>query len=179
MLSKFHNHQISPETEILILGIFSTPNEQSGDFFFGRSRMFLWHMLPLCFNQPSLQEATLMEKLRFMKTYKIDFMDVVKEIDSTEPENSIDDDTLDSKITAFSNLEEWMDKLTNLKAIYFTRKTFNGIPTIKQYLNTINDLCATRGVRFCKLDTPARHYSQDKIRLWTDTIVKQKTCLRV
>jgi hypothetical protein len=72
-----------------------------------------------------------------------------------------------------------IDSLPQLKAVYFTRKTFNGIPQIKNYVSQLAKYCLSKNIRFCKLDTPARHFSDEKQQQWIDTIVLQKTCLRV
>lgn len=176
--NKFKAHKPSTETEIVILGLFSSPNKQSGDFFFGRSRVFLWHMLPICFNQPTLQEASLDAKQAFMKRYKIDFIDIISSVDLEDEEAILDDEVLDGQVHEFTNIVSELKQLPKLKAVYFTRKTFNGIPHCKQALQEVVTYCKENNIRFCKLDTPSRHFSAEKQQQWIDTIVLQKTCLR-
>jgi hypothetical protein len=72
-----------------------------------------------------------------------------------------------------------VDQLPKLKAVYFTRKTFNGIPNIKSEVMKLAKHCHSKQIRMCKLDTPARHFSDEKQQQWIDTIVLMKTCLRV
>lgn len=175
----FKDYQPSAEAEIIILGLFTSPNKHSGDFFFSRPRVFLWHMLPICFKQVSLQEADLTVKKQFMKRYKVDFLDIVASVDIEDLDAVIDDEVLDGQVHEFNSLVERLKQLPQLKAVYFTRKTFNGIPNCKQALQEVVTYCKENNIRFCKLDTPSRHYSKEKQQQWIDTIVLQKTCLRV
>jgi G:T/U-mismatch repair DNA glycosylase len=178
--NKFKAHQTNTETEILILGTFTHDHPHSGDFFYGRPRNFLWHLLPLCFKHISLKDAPLSAKQTFMKKYSIDFIDVVQSLEVNEgDEENMDDDFIDSHIHDFTNLESVVQSLPQLKAIYFTRKTFNGIPQIKTQITKLSAYCQLNNIRLCKLDTPARHFSTQKQQQWIDTIVLQKTCLRV
>ena len=52
------DYKINPETETLIIGTFNpdTP-ENDADFFYGRSRNFLWKMLPTAFEEEDLKKA--------------------------------------------------------------------------------------------------------------------------
>ena len=177
--NKFKDHQPSADAEIIILGLFTSPNKHSGDFFFSRSRIFLWHMLPICFKQPSLQEADVDTKKKFMQRYRIDFLDIINSVDLEDADAIIDDEVLDGQVHEFTNIVERLKQLPQLKSVYFTRKTFNGIPHCKQALQEVVTYCKENNIRFCKLDTPSRHYSQEKQQQWIDTIVLQKTCLRV
>jgi G:T/U-mismatch repair DNA glycosylase len=178
--NKFINHQVNPKTEILILGTFTYDNSHSGDFFFGRPRNFLWHLLPICFKQASLKDAALAQKKTFMEKYKIDFVDVISALDVDFGEEEItDDDFVDTHIHSFTDVVAIINSLPHLKAVYFTRKTFNGITHIKAQLSVLAKHCQSLNIRMCKLDTPARHFSDEKQQQWIDTIVLQKTCLRV
>lgn len=178
--NKFNSYKPAQQTEILLLGTFTHDHAHSGDFFFGRPRNFLWHLLPLCFKQQSLKEASLQQKQAFMSKYKIDFADVIRSLEVEWGEEEItEDDFIDSHAQEYNNLIGLVDSLPNLKAVYFTRKTFNGIPGIKTKMNELAQHCMAKNIRFCKLDTPARHFSDEKQKQWIDTIVLQKTCLRV
>lgn len=180
VLNKFSDYRINPHTEILILGTFTHPHPNNGEIYFSRPRIFLWHMLPICFKQKSLQNATLAERQAFMNTYRIDFADIILSLETSEGEEEItDDDFIDTHIHQFAPLLETISQLPNLKAVYFTRKTFNGIANIKVEVQKLARYCADKGIRFCKLDTPARHFSDEKQKQWMDTIIRQKTCLRV
>jgi hypothetical protein len=84
---RFLDHQIDPETETLIIGTFNpeTANNEA-EFFYGRSRNYLWRLLPLAFGEKNLKEHTKQEKLEFIKKHHIDFIDLIEEI---EVENAI------------------------------------------------------------------------------------------
>lgn len=176
--NKFIEHKPAAQAEMIILGLFSSPNKQSGDFFFGRSRVFLWHMLPICFKQPTLQEASVAEKKKFMERYKVDFLDIIASVDLDDEEAILDDELIDGQVHEFTDIVTQLKQLPKLKAVYFTRKTFNGIPHCKHALQSVVTYCRENNIRFCKLDTPSRHFSTEKQQQWIDTIVLQKTCLR-
>ncbi len=178
--NKFTNHIVQPDTEILLLGTFTHDHAHSGDFFFGRPRNFLWHLLPVCFKHIPLKDAPLKAKQAFMAKYHIDFADVISvlEVPLADDEN-MEDDFIDSHAHTFTDLITLVDSLPKLKAVYFTRKTFNGIPNIKAAVNKLALHCQNKQIRMCKLDTPARHFSEEKQQQWVDTIILKKTCLRV
>lgn len=180
LYNKFNTHQVQPDTEILLLGTFTHDHPHSGDFFFGRPRNFLWHLLPVCFKHIPLKDAPLKAKQEFMAKHHIDFTDVISvlEVPFSDDEN-MEDDFIDSHAHTFTDLIALVDSLPKLKAVYFTRKTFNGIPNIKAAVNKLAVHCQHKQIRMCKLDTPARHFSDEKQQQWIDTIILKKTCLRV
>lgn len=178
--NKFNSHEVNPQTEILLLGTFTHDHAHSGDFFFGRPRNFLWHLLPVCFKEEPLKEASLQQKQAFVNNHKIDFADVIRSLEVEWGDEEItEDDFIDSHAHEYNDLVALVNSLPGLKAVYFTRKTFNGIPGIKAKVNELAKYCINKNIRFCKLDTPARHFSHEKQKQWIDTIVLQKTCLRV
>jgi G:T/U-mismatch repair DNA glycosylase len=180
ILHKFREHQVSPNTEILILGTFNPDIPDGPDFFYGRPRNFLWHLLPHCWGLSSLKESSLSSKQKFMTAYKIDFADLIHALDIPEGEESnVDDAFIDSHVNQWKDIKGIIDNLPNLKAVYFTRKTFNGIPNMRGQVNLIAEHCKQKNIRICKLDTPARFFSPEKEQQWKDTIVLHKTCLRV
>lgn len=179
ILHKLRDYQVDPNTEILILGTFSADIPGNPDFFYGRSRSFLWHLLPQSWGLDPLKEADMESKLAFMKEYKIDFADIIHALDVPDgKEADVDDTFIDSHIHNWKDINELIDSLKNLKSVYFTRKTFNGIPNMRVQINAIAKHCKAKGIRFCKLETPSRFYSPEKQQQWIDTIVLQRTCLR-
>ncbi len=178
---KFNEHAINENTEVLILGTFVYDFPDSPDFFYGRTKSFLWHLLPSCFNLPSLKEADLAEKKAFMLAHKIDFADVIQSVslDEADENHMTDDSVIDSSVNEWTNLIALVDSLPQLKAVYFTRKTFNSIPNIRQQISALAKHCQAKNIRICKLETPAKYFDEAKQQQWTDTIVTQKTCLRV
>ena len=180
VLHKFRTLLPPADTEILILGTFVPEAEEDTDFFYGRPRNFLWHLLPICWKQPSLKDAPLLLKQQFMQERKIGFADMIAALEVPEGEETNTEDTfVDSHVLHWNNIVALIDTLPALKAVYFTRKTFNGIPSIKVQLGIIALHCRQKSIRMCKLETPARHFGVEKQQQWTDTIVLQKTCLRV
>jgi len=179
ILHKFRDHQVSAETEILILGTFSPDTDDKSDFFHGRPRNFLWHLLPICWKLEPLKEATLVEKQAFMAEYKIDFADIIHSLEIPEGEDgNVDDAFEDSHVHEWKDIIALIDTLPKLKAVYFTRKTFNGITNMRGQVVAIARHCQAKGIRMCKLETPAKFFSEEKQQQWIDTIVLQKTCLR-
>ena len=180
IVNKFREYKVSPQTEILILGTFSPDIPEAADFFYGRSRIFLWHLLPQCWGVEPLQEAPLSRKKEFMSAYHIDFADIIDAVDMPEDgEASLDDIYLDSHVHQWKNIIALVDTLPALKAVYFTKKTFSGIPLMRAQIKLLADYCGQKGIRFCKLETPSKFYSPEKLQQWIDTIVLKSTCLRV
>lgn len=176
---KFNSHQLNSQTQILLLGTFNPDIPTGPDFFYGRPRNFLWHLLPQCWGLEPLKTATLPEKRAFMETYKIDFADLIQSLDVPAGEESnVDDDFIDSHVEQWKDIITLIITLPDLKEVYFTRKTFNGIPNIRAQVKLIADHCASNKIRFCKLETPARFYNPEKQQQWTDTVVLKTSCLK-
>lgn len=179
ILHKFRNYQPSPDTETLFLGIF-IPDHSKIDFFYGRSRNFLWHLLPKCWGMDSLMDLPLTVKQQFMTNLKIDFVDLIEALNVPDgEEDNSDDSFIDSHVEQWKDIIGLIDTLPNLKNVYFTRKTFNNIPQIRTQLTGIAKHCKAKSIRICKLETPARFFSEEKQQQWIDTIILQRSCLRV
>jgi G:T/U-mismatch repair DNA glycosylase len=167
---RFSTHKISPETETLIIGTFNpeTPGNEA-EFFYGRSRNYLWRLLPTAYGENDLKGATKTEKLEFIEKFKIDLIDLIEEIEVEEgQEANYDDKYIDKKVRIWQNVISEMNKLPNLKCICFTRKTFSGIPNMKKQIAEIQAYCANRGLSFKALTTPARFYSLNKQAIWNE-----------
>lgn len=177
--NKFLSYQVSLQTEILILGTFSHDVKEGADFFFGKPRNFLWHLLPICWGLPSLKEATLKQKQQFMAQYKIDFADLIDTLEvPVGEEQNLDDTFIDNHVHTWKDINAVINALSSLKAVYFTRKTYNGIANAKQQVLQVAEHCKSKGIRFCKLETPAKYFDATKQKQWMDTIVTQTTCMR-
>ena len=181
VLHKFRNLVINPDVEILILGTFNPgvdiPN--GPNFFYGRPRNFLWQLLPGCWDEPSLKKRDLEAKKSFMAMHKIDFVDLILEVDVPEDQQKNYLDTfLDGRVTLWKDVIALIKQLPKLKAIYFTRKTFGGVGKILHQIHSIQNHCQQNGIRFCLLNTPARNPSLAKQKQWIDTIVNQTTSLQ-
>lgn len=175
---KFRNHTVSPNTEILILGTFNPGVENEVNFFYGRPRNYLWQLLPGCWNLPSLKHQPLQLKINFMDEHKIDFADLIHSVDvPVGEEDNVDDIFIDGNALEWKSITPLIDNLEKLKAVYFTRKTFGGIPNIHEKIMVIRNHCIQKRIRFCLLETPARFTNAIKQQQWIDTIVNQVTCL--
>lgn len=175
---KFNNHQVSIYTEILILGTFN-PNIPAGpDFFYGRPRNYLWQLLPACWGLPSLKGANLAAKHLFMNTHKIDFADTIASVNvPVDEEDNVNDIFIDNKVHEWKNIVQLIDSLPKLKAVYFTRTTFGGIPNIRTQIRFIRSHCIQKKIRFCLLLTPSRFTDEAKQLQWNNTIIDQITCI--
>jgi len=164
---RFINHKINPKTEILIIGTFNpdTP-ENIADFFYGRQRNFLWTLLPTSLGEESLKGKPRDEKLRFINRFKIDFIDLISEVDVEEVANYYDA-YIDNKVSIWRDVVMELERLPNIKRIALTRKTFTDIPNMKVEIEKIRLFCVEKNIVFEYLPTPARFYNNDKQGKWT------------
>lgn len=164
---RFRNHEINPETEILIIGTFNpdTP-ENTADFFYGRQRNFLWTLLPTAYGDESLKGKPKQEKLDYIKEKRVDFIDLISEVDVDETSN-YDDDYLDKRVTKWRNVIAELEQLKKLRKVCFSRKSFSGIPKMKERIEDIRLYCEKWGIHFEYLATPARFYRADKQEEWS------------
>jgi len=164
---KFLKHKINPETEILIVGTFNPEgNDNEANFFYSRQRNYLWTLIPKAFGLESLKGKSQSEKLDFITERKIDFIDLIKEIEVDQVLNYYDG-YLDKKDKTWRDVISEMENLKNLKKVCFTRKTFSDIPEMKQRIEGIKQYCERWGIKFECLVTPARFYNSDKQAEWT------------
>jgi G:T/U-mismatch repair DNA glycosylase len=162
------DHVVDPETEILVIGTFNpaAPSNEA-DFFYGRRRNFLWQLLPLAFGETSLKGKSREEKTAFMKRHRIDFIDIISEVDVNDPAN-YDDSYIDGKVSEWKDVIAEIEKLPRVRKICFTRKTCADIPNMKKKIGEIRDYCEKQNISFRALVSPARIYSADKQAEWTD-----------
>lgn len=165
---RFFDHQINPKTEILVLGTFNPDTEANeADFFYGRARNFLWTLIPTAFNEAPLKGKSKHEKLEFINRFKIDFIDLISEVEVEEAAN-YDDGYIDSRVSEWHDVKAEFDKLQKLKKVCLTRKSFADIPNMKTKVDEIKDYCEKRKIPFHFLTTPARFYRQDKQAEWSN-----------
>ncbi len=165
---KFLNHKVSKETETLIIGTFN-PNVRNNeaDFYYGRSRNYLWKLLPIAYGENTLKNAALKDKITFIKKYNIDFIDLIAEIKIDEgQENNYADAFIDNKVTAWKEVIDIISSLPYLKRVCFTRKTLAGIPNMADKINKIQQYCVSNNIPFECLLTPSRFYSNQKQIEW-------------
>ncbi len=165
---RFINHTINPKTETLIIGTFNPDTEgNSAEFFYGRQRNFLWTLLSTAFNETSLKGQSKEEKLKFIEKYRIDFIDLISEVEVGEVAN-YKDGYLDNKVTEWRNVISEIAKLSHLKRVCLTRKSFGNIPNMKKRIDEIKSYCEERKIPFKFLTTPARFYGRAKQAEWTN-----------
>jgi G:T/U-mismatch repair DNA glycosylase len=167
---KFSDHKINPETETLIIGTFSPETEgNEAEFFYGRTRNFLWRLLPAAYQEKDLKQADIPDKLAFIKRRKIDFIDLILqiEVDDGQERNYLDS-YIDSRIIEWRNVISEMEKLKFLKRVCFTRRTFSGIPNMQKRIEAIQAYCGKNNILFKTMTTPSRYYSEDKQAEWTN-----------
>lgn len=170
---KFLDHQINPNTETLIIGTFNPETAKNdAEFFYGRGRNFLWKLLPVAFGEKDLKYASKQKKIDFIKEHKIDFTDLIEEVQVEEgKEANYYDGYIDDKITRWKNIIALIDTLPNLKRVCFTRKTFTDIPQMKKQISEIQNHCDKKGIFFQALITPARFYSEKKQTEWNNFLL--------
>lgn len=179
ILHKFRNHQVSQNTEILILGTFNPDIPDGPTFFYGRPRNHLWQLLPGCWDLGSLKNSPLDAKRSLMIQYKIDFADLIESVNVEIGQQANFLDTyIDRRIKKWKNITELFNQLPKLKAVYFTRKTFGGIPEIHNKIKEIRNHCQQNEIRFCLLVTPARFANAAKQQQWINTIINQLGCIQ-
>jgi hypothetical protein len=155
------DHVIDLQTETLIIGTFNPDTKgNSADFFYGRSRNHLWTILEKAFGgtREPLKKATRDEKLKFIRANRIDFIDLISEVEGEPPDYK--DETLDKLVTKWRNVVEEIDKLHFLKRACITRKGFIGVPRIESRVNEIAEYFRDKQVVFRCVHTPARAHSR-------------------
>lgn len=177
---KFRDHQIQTDSEILIIGTFNpdTP-KNNADFFYSRKvkrSNELWALLPTAIlGRPEnlVGLARVQEKKKFMKDQKLDFIDVIDQIEiPAGSENNVKDSFLDKHMPVGGTWRDVIGKmkeLPKLKMVCFTRKGFQDIPNIKKKIEEIEGYCNQREIKFGRLVTPSPLYrNNDKQKEWTN-----------
>lgn len=170
---RFIDHQINPGTETLIIGTFNPDTTvNQADFFYGRNRNYLWKILPTAFNEKDLKSADKKDKADFIAKYKIDFIDLISEIEVDEgQESNYYDGYIDNKVIFWNDIISGIDRLKTLKRVCFTRRTFSDIPNMKKRIEVIQSHCEKKGIHFQAMTTPARFYREDKQTEWNNFLV--------
>ncbi|MGM4872907.1 hypothetical protein AB7645_17025 [Bradyrhizobium sp. 956_D2_N1_5] len=177
---KFLDHKVDPGTETLIVGTFNPcAKGNNAEFFYSRPRNYFWTVAPLALNHVSLKqkklgdqyEEKINQKKDFIREYKIDFIDLISEIEVERgQETNYDDKYIDAKVPEWGwrNVVEELQKLGSLKRVCFTRKTLSDIPRMKPRVEAINSYCQDRAVHFQFITTPSRPPRKDRPNEWSD-----------
>jgi G:T/U-mismatch repair DNA glycosylase len=169
---KFLDHAIDPATETLIIGTFNPGHEcnKKVDFFYGGDRNRLWTLLPkACGDCRDLSKASRDDKIAFTRDKRIDFIDIISEVQVSEGEEcNRNDRYIDARVTQWRDVIGEMQQLARLKRACFTRRTVSDIPNVKLRIENVRTYCRDRGVVFKCIVTPSQAYrSEDKQPEWT------------
>ena len=167
---KFRDFQNKLDINILILGTFN-PDIARNDaiFFYGRSKNYLWNLLPKVFGYSELKHSSYTERLSFIEENRIGFVDLIEEIYiENDQKISYSDNELDKAKIKWNNFESFIKNYPEIKKVYFTRKTFNGIPNMENQIELIKEICHSRNIEFFMLPTPARYENQEKLNQWKE-----------
>lgn len=165
---KFRDFQNNNNIETLILGTFNPDSpDNNANFFYGRSKNYLWNLLPKVYSQHELKTSSYSDKISFLAEYKIGFTDIIEEVlVESDNETNYADDYIDSRVTKWIDFDSFMMKYPNIKKVFLTRKTFNGIPNMKKHIEQIKEYCLSNNIRFFTLPTPARFENESKLDEW-------------
>lgn len=153
---RFLSLTINPETEILIIGTFNPETKiNKADFFYGRGRNYLWRLLSEVFKINDLKKKSKEEKIDFLRERKIDFIDIISEVQIEEEEN-YSDAGIDNNVSEWRDIINEIKKLQKIKRVCFTRRTFSDIPNIQKRITEIEEYCNKNKIYFKCLTTPAR-----------------------
>jgi G:T/U-mismatch repair DNA glycosylase len=171
---KFLDHKIDLAVETLIIGTFNPDTKKNkATFFYGRGRNYLWRILPIAYNESDLKKAEKEEKIRFIKKHKVDFIDLIAEVEvEDEQVKNYYDRYLDKRENIlWREILPEIKKLKSLKRVCFTRKTISDIPNMLRRIEIIEDYCKEHRISFKALSTPARYYRDDKQTEWTNFLL--------
>ena len=167
VLYKFRNYKVSPETRILIIGTFNPDIEENRiDFFYSRPKNYLWRILPEVYGKESLKESTTERKVAFIENYQIDFTDLIASVRHLSGKANYSDSYLEKQELEWNKTEELLKSLINLKLVLFTRRTFQGVPNLRNRFLFIQKECEKLKIVSRFVVTPTRHYSTKKLEEW-------------
>jgi hypothetical protein len=158
------DHVVDARTETLIIGTFN-PNvsTNTADFFYGRPKNALWTFLAKAYDVEDLKRKSKAEKLNFMRTRHIDFVDLISEIG--EAPRLYEDRLLDRQTNiVWNDVVATIAELKFLKRVCVSRKRFADVPNIGKKVAEIQTYLAGRPILFRCLHTPARAH----VRGWPE-----------
>jgi G:T/U-mismatch repair DNA glycosylase len=169
---KFLDRRIDPEAQTIIIGTFNPAADKNpATFFYSRGRNYFWRLLPTALKkkEEDMKKNTSEEKNIFIRRHKIDLIDLIAAVQVEQgKETSYADDYIDSRVTQWRNVVQEISRLNGLKRVCFTRKTFTGIPRMKEKIEEVQEYCENKAIVFKCLTTPARFYSNVKQDEWNN-----------
>lgn len=128
----------------------------------------MWQLLTTAFGHQDLKRKSKESKIEFVKKRKIDFIDIISKVKvDMENESNYSDKYLDKHVFEWRNVIAELKKLSQLKRVGFTRKTYTDIPQMKNKIIEIENYCIERNILFKWLISPARYYNLHKQDEWT------------
>ena len=183
--------KLSPdwELEYLFVGTFNPSwdfnNAEQADYFYGRNRNFFWRILPEVFENESLKNNHLIDKIEYLRKNKIGLTDLIISVDNANESSKVDvdnltigfsDNVLNNYILEF-NTENIINLITKnskpIKGVFLTRSTLNNINQIRDEWAEIERFCLKNKINTNRLLTPARNYSVRKVIDWQNKILNK------
>jgi G:T/U-mismatch repair DNA glycosylase len=170
---KFADYKIHDDTEVLIIGTFNPATEKNyANFFYSRDKNFLWQILPESFLEESLKGKEKDDKLRFIEKHKIDFVDLIQEVEIEDgQEINYNDSYIDNKVTKWTDIKYLFQNYPMIKKVCFTRISFGGIPEMKKQIELVKEYCDNNGIQFEYLITPSR-FLKGKLEIYKNFLNK-------
>jgi hypothetical protein len=180
--------------KFLIIGTFNpswdATNNNNASYFYGRSTNLFWCICPHAFNDNCLVDKRVNEWKEFCSKHNIGLTDIIREVTNAEKGNleheqlltSFEDKNLDIKHAEkyVFDIEFNTKQINNLisesraelKGVFFTRMTFNGINRIENEWRLIKSLCEKLNIYSAALPTPSVRVGgiKDKIQTWRHEI---------
>ncbi|OGS71125.1 MAG: hypothetical protein A3G95_08905 [Flavobacteria bacterium RIFCSPLOWO2_12_FULL_31_7] len=183
--------KLSPdwELEYLFVGTFNPSwdfnNAEQADYFYGRNRNFFWRILPEVFENESLKNNHLIDKIEYLRKNKIGLTDLIISVENANESSKVDvdnltigfsDNVLNNYILEF-NTENIINLITKnsktIKGVFLTRSTLNNINQIRDEWAEIERFCLKNKINTNRLLTPARNYSVRKVIDWQNKILNK------
>jgi G:T/U-mismatch repair DNA glycosylase len=155
--------------KILIIGTFNPDTiYNEATYFYGRKKNYFWDLLPNVFNEKSLKNKSIEEKIHFLKKYEIELTDLILSVDMSEEDIPFYGDDKLNKVVEW-NTDNILNilKKNNTSEVYFTRKSFDKkVKNIKNEIDKIKNFCEKNNIKFEFLPTPARYKNEKKLQEW-------------
>ena len=158
---------------MLIIGTFNPGHEcnKDNEFFYDSPGNRLWKLLPNVFGEQDLRNSTRDQKLKFSRDKRIDFIDIIEEVE-VEEEQACNraDKYIDGKVTQWRNVSDQLQKLSSLNRVCFTRSTLKDVRNIKAQVDKLSKYLESRKLQLRLIRTPAWIPHKDEQSLWTNFI---------
>jgi hypothetical protein len=196
-LHRFYDNLIPDQNPLhfIIIGTFNPSwnavNGNNADFFYGRATNLFWCICPHAFNDECLIDRGVNEWIDFCTGHCIGLTDIIRNVVNASDENPLhvrlltsgfEDKNLDLKeagqfvFQLDFNTDAICDLITRrksqVKGVFFTRKSHNDIPRIWEEWKKISRHCDLVGIPNAALPTPSSRGGaiRDKILTWRQEI---------